>query len=178
MAFELDPRLERYHELVRAVARREEVPAAELEEALRAAQKSREDFERDLALARERRRLLKESNELLELELRCAIAAEGYRMIREAAARARAEAAAREERARAAFRQLQGRLRGARRAEQRLCELLPPHLVERLEERRRRLEECRRRLAEARRAGRSVEHLEADLEQAEQAWRAARDAIA
>ena len=96
---------------------------------------------------------------------------------REAADQARAEAAAKEAKARATFRDLQGKLRGARRAEQQLAELLPPHLVERLDSRRKQLVECRALIERARRNGKSAEHLEAALEHAEIAWKTTRKAI-
>ncbi len=134
------------------------------------------DLHADVEAARERKRLALVSATIPELEVRCAIADEGFRLIQEAAERARAEADARESKAQRMFKELMLRLEGARTARRRLKQLLPRHLVADWEEAEERARHARERFEGARRAGRNTEHLEADLHTATAALERAQSA--
>lgn len=172
------PELRLYWDLVRRLANApEEVQRCDVDRVCAAAERSRDQLHADVSAALERRRLLIACGSLLNLEVSCEVAAEGYRMMRESARRAREEAAAREDGAREVWRILKGRLEGALAAERRLRELLPAELAEELTGRRERVLSVMERLEAARRERRCVEHMEADLEAAEDAWREVRDLV-
>ena len=167
----------RYRQLVRRVVRSGDDPSGVDAELLRLRGRPGADLARDVALLRERHRLLEEVGELPDLELRCELAEEGYRLLLESGAQARAEANAREAPAREAWRGLRAKLRRAREAEQRLRAELPSELALELEQRRLQLAAARTQLSEARRAGVNLEYPEAAVEQALLAWRRVRDAL-
>ena len=167
-----------YWDLVRRLANKpEDVERSEVDRLRSAAGRDRDQLHEDVSAALERRRLLIACGSLLNLEVSCEVAAEGYRMMRESARRAREEATAREVGARQVWRILRSRLDGALDAERRLRELLPAELATELTGRRERVLTVMERLEVARRERRCIEHVEADLETAEQAWREVRDLV-
>ncbi len=167
-----------YWALVRLLAEGNiEVEAKLVRRVLAEVERDRSQLDTDVEAARERRRLLHASGSVLDLEVSCEVAEEGYRMMRESARKSRAEAEAREAKAHAIWLTLQDRLEGAREAEQKLKDLVPPELAEQLEARRDLLTGVRAHLDVARQRGLCIEHLEAAQEQAELAWREVRAAI-
>ncbi len=147
-----------------------------IEGVLRASGKRWSDLHADVEAARERRRLALASATIPELEVRCEIADEGFRLIHEAAERSRAEAALRESKAQEVVQDLLGRLEGARAAQRRLKQLLPRELVAGWEEAEERYREARHRFEAARRAGRNTEYVEAALHDAVAAFERAKAA--
>jgi len=131
------------------------------------------ELRRDVEATRERRRLAAAAAGIPDLEVRCAIADEGRRLLHEAAERARAEAAQRVERAEHALGSLQSRLERARDAQRELKRRLPQHLVEEWEQAEARYVRARDEHDAARRAGRNLEYFEAALQDALAAWQRA-----
>jgi hypothetical protein len=167
----------RYRKLVRRLVRGGGDPAQVPAGALRALGRSAEELLQDVEALQRRFDLFEAVGNLPDLEARCELAEEGYRVILESAAKARAEAAEREARARAAWSSLRNQLRCAREAEEALRSLLPAEGVALLEARREQLEVARQQLYRIRREGRNTEHAEAAVEQALLAWRSVRDAV-
>jgi hypothetical protein len=172
------PELRAYWDLVRRLANApEEVDPDDVDRCCVAAAKSREQLHTDVRHALERRRLLIASGGVVDLKVSCDVAAEGYRLVRESAEKARQDAAGREAGARRAWCILRGRLEGARAAERRLRELIPAHLARELEARRGQVLAALEALEEGRRLGINTEHLEAGLHYSEEQWRSARERI-
>lgn len=135
------------------------------------------ELERDLEGLRQRTSLIHEAAELLDLAERCEIAGEGYRLVRQAARQARAEANERERRAREVYQALQGSLAEAKAARQALEEELPGSAFADWREAEELLQRCRAAIRAARSEGRNVERLEAAIQQAELRYEAARRAL-
>lgn len=121
-----------------------------------------------------RKKLALKTATLPELELRYQIAEEGYRLIQEAADKARAEANKQEQKARRVYDTLRERLEDAREAERRLKAVLPTELVARWEAAEDKVRDARQLRDDAKSAGRNVEYVEAALEQLEVDLRDAR----
>lgn len=124
----------------------------------------------------EHRRLALISATLPELEVRYAIAEEGYRLIQEAACKARAEANKQETKARLVYETLKRRLDSAREAEAELKRLLPNALLEPWEAAHDQVLAARLLRDEGKRHGRNTEHVEAAIETLEHGLRQARQA--
>ena len=135
------------------------------------------ELERDLEGLRERSGLIHGAAELLDLAERCEIAREGFRLVREAARQARAEADERERRAREVYQVLQRRLAEAKAAREALEESLPGSALADWREAEELLQRCRAATREARGEGRNVERLEAAVQQAELRYEAARRGV-
>jgi len=135
------------------------------------------ELERDLEGLRQRASLIHGAAELLDLSERCEIAGEGYRLIRQAARQARAEANERERRAREVYQSLRDRLAEAKAAREALEEVLPGPALEEWREAEELLQRCRDAIRAARREGRNTERLEAAVQQAEIRYDAARRAL-
>ncbi|HBP18500.1 MAG TPA: hypothetical protein DEA08_12045 [Planctomycetes bacterium] len=135
------------------------------------------ELERDLEGLRQRASLIHEAAELLDLAERCEIAREGYRLVRQAARQARAEANERERRAREVYQTLQDRLAEAKAAREALEEELPGSALADWREAEDLLQRCRDAIRAARGEGRNVERLEAAVQQAELRYEAARRSV-
>ncbi|MGE0712537.1 MAG: hypothetical protein AB7N76_33110 [Planctomycetota bacterium] len=165
-----------YRQLLRRLARDEELRPEHVAPLLAALGRTPEQLASDLAALRRRKELDAAAAELLELRERRALADEGFRLVEEAALRARAEATARLRRARRTLGAIDRRVAEAAAAERALKALLDPGAVAAWEDAEGAVQAARAALRAARCAGRNVERHEAWLEQAEAAYRAARRA--
>lgn len=163
-----------YRRLVRALLNDPRPCARErMRRILDAAGRTWMELRSDVEAMRERRRLAAAAAGIPDLELRCAIADEGYRLVHQAAEQARAEAALRERKAEDALGSLQARLDRAREAQRELKRRLPLHLVEQWDRAETLVTRTRAEHDAARRAGRNVEHHEAAVQAALAAWQIA-----